>query len=77
MSDIELDPQYVASGADYRDVADTGTLARYWNDTLPDAVNVDTIGWWLHQAAKAEAGNRDSAAPSGSVSVPAFPKQIP
>ena len=34
-----------------RALADTDTLARYWNDALPHAVNVETIAWWLNQAA--------------------------
>ena len=29
---------------------DSATLARYWNDDLPHAVNVATISWWLSQA---------------------------
>ena len=35
-------------------IADSATLARYWNDNLPDAVNVATIDWWLSQASAAE-----------------------
>ena len=47
-----IDSQPNPSSGGVRDVpavADIATLARYWNDDLPDAVNVATISWWLSQ----------------------------
>lgn len=58
-------------------VGDSSTLARYWNDALPDAVNVDTIAWWLGQAADAAAfacdGDEVAATPVSNAS----PQQRP
>ncbi len=78
MSDVDIDPPCPAYGANHRGIADSSTLARYWNDALPDAVNVDTIAWWLDQAAKSEASSLvGNAELSGSVSATAFPQEIP
>lgn len=77
MSDIEFEPQSVADSPHFGDIADSSTLARYWNDALPDAVNVDTIAWWLDQASKSEPTVRCNVELPGSISVTAFPEQIP
>ncbi len=63
MHSIDFQPRCgVVDTNDGPQIADRETLARYWNDDLPDAVNLATISWWLSQPGAADNFPTDSGA---------------